>query len=47
MDSVSDDLGVVDGSVVLQWSKELILFQSRCGLEIGDWMSLALKFLSA
>ena len=37
----NDDLGVV---VLLLWSKELILFQSRRGLEIEDLMILALKF---
>ena len=48
-DSTSDDLCVVDGSVVvrLRWSEELMLFQSRLGLGIEDWMSLALNFLFA
>ena len=48
-DSVSDDLGVLEGSAVvwLQCSKELMLFQRRQGLEIEDWMSFALKFIFA
>ena len=43
---MSDDLCVVDGSVVMRfwWSKELFLFQSRRGLRIDYWKSLALKF---
>ena len=48
-DLASDDLCIMDGSVVVwwHWSKVHILFQSRTGLGIEDWMSLALKFLSA
>ena len=45
--SASDDLRVVDGSVVvrLRWCKELMLFGRRRVLGIEDWISLALKFL--
>ena len=48
-DSARNGLGIIDDSemVCFPCGKEFMFIQGRCGLEIDDWMSLALNYLLA